>query len=142
MQGIKKAWKTTFNFFDKLEDKIRFRLSHRPILYAIVGAIGIILVWKGVWDMADEFHLMGIAAFTLGVVILLATGLLVSFFIGDTIIISGFKREKKLVDKTERELLDEQSHREKIMSELKHIEEELEDIRQETTPAAEEKSIQ
>ena len=36
-------------FFDKLEDKIRIRLSHKPILYSIIGGIGIVLFWKGVW---------------------------------------------------------------------------------------------
>ena len=71
MHQARKLWKETFGYFDKLEDRIRFRLSRHPITYAIIGAIGIILVWKGVWDFADEVHLTGIYAFLLGLIILL-----------------------------------------------------------------------
>lgn len=134
MHGAKKLWKSTFTYFDKLEDRIRFRLSRHPITYSIVGAIGIILVWKGVWDFADTIHLNGLVAFGVGLVILLATGLMVSFFIGDSIIMSGFKREKKLVDKTEAELATDEARIDKITAELKHIEKDLEDIRKHETP--------
>jgi len=134
MHQAKRLWKETFGYFDKLEDRVRFRLSRHPITYAIIGAIGIILVWKGVWDFADEVHLTGIYAFLLGLIILLATGLLVSFFIGDSIIISGFKREKKLVDKTELELASEEARIDRIATELKHIEKDLEDIRKHESP--------
>lgn len=96
-------------FFDKLEDRVRARLSRTPILYAFVGAVGIILVWKGVWEVAEYFTILdGVGSIVLGTVILLMTGLMVSFFIGDTIIISGLKREKKIADKTEKEVRTEE----------------------------------
>lgn len=118
------------NFFDKLEDKIRIRLSHWPIVYALIGAIGIVLVWKGVWEGFEMIPwLYGWPSAILGTVILLATGLLVSFFIGDGIIISGFKREKKLVEKTESEVREEESEMEKVEAELRHIEREIADIK-------------
>src|SRR3990167_3833380 len=44
-------------FFDKLEDKTRYRLSKLPILYAIIGGIGIVLFWRGVWHTADYLML-------------------------------------------------------------------------------------
>ena len=44
-------------FFDKLEDKIRGRLSHHPIFYALVGGIGVVLFWRGVWHTADDVGL-------------------------------------------------------------------------------------
>ena len=116
-------------FFDKLEDKIRARLSHKPILYAIIGGIGIVLFWKGVWETAEYFPVLyGPVSVVLGTVILLLTGLMVSFFIGDSIIISGFKREKKLADKTESEVRSEQEKVDYVISELKHIDAELLEI--------------
>lgn len=116
-------------FFDKLEDKIRARLSHKPILYAIIGGIGIVLFWKGVWETAELFPILyGPVSVVLGTVILLLTGLMVSFFIGDSIIISGFKREKKLADKTEAEVRSEQEKVDYVISELKHIDAELVEI--------------
>lgn len=90
------------SFFDKLEDKIRARLSHAPIIYSFIGGVGIVLFWKGVWEMAEAVSwLDGFGSLFLGTIILLMTGLLVSFFIGDTIIISGIKRDKKIAEKTE-----------------------------------------
>ncbi len=96
-------------FFDKLEDKVRAHLSRTPILYAFVGAVGIILLWKGIWETAEYYPILdGPGSTILGTAILLASGLLVSFFIGDTIIISGLKREKKIADKTEKEVRTEE----------------------------------
>ena len=115
------------SYFDKLEDIIRARLSHYPIVYAFIGAIGIILVWKGVWETAELFpSLFGPPSFILGAAILLLTGLLVSFFIGDSIIISGFRKEKKLAEKVSAELRVEKDILEEVSSRLDVIEKELE----------------
>src|SRR5690348_1257048 len=93
-------------FFDRVEDRVRASLSRMPIIYALVGAIGIILMWKGVEETAKLVpFLYGPASFLLGALILLGSGLLVSFFVGDNIIISGIMREKKLVDKAEKEVI-------------------------------------
>ncbi|MDD2657072.1 MAG: hypothetical protein PHD04_00190 [Candidatus Pacebacteria bacterium] len=116
----------TIEFFDKLEDKIRIALSHRPISYAIIGGVGIILFWKGVWETAEYFPMLfGPASAILGVVILLLTGLMVSFFVGDSIILSGVNREKKLVEKTEGEVRSEWDVDKHILKKLEDIEAEL-----------------
>ena len=116
-----------FNFFDKLEDWVRINLSHSPIIYALVGAVGIILLWKGVWEVAELIPgLHGFGSIVMGVVILLLSGLLVSFFIGDSIILSGFKREKKLVEKTEAEILKvEKTQTAEIIAKLEHLEDDI-----------------
>ncbi len=116
-------------FFDKLEDKVRSNLSHRPILYAFIGAVGVILVWKGIWESAEYFPwLHGVGSVVLGVALLLITGLFVSFFIGDSIIISGFKKEKKLVEKTESEIKSEKEIMQSIEAKLDHIERDVEQL--------------
>ena len=119
------------SFFDKLENHIRSSLSHYPIAYAIIGAIGVILIWKGVEDIAGSIGLTGFVAFTAGLVILLMTGLLVSFFIGDTILISGFKKEEKISEKTESEVKTEMDVMTSIEHKLEHIEQEVEKLREE-----------
>jgi hypothetical protein len=124
-----KVFKKIFSFFDKLEDRIRFRLSRRPVLYALIGAIGIILVWKGVWETAAYFPLLsGPLSFFLGLIILLSTGLLVSFFVGDRIILSGFKREKKLAEKTEQEIVSEKDLLKEIAAKVGQIEHDIKEI--------------
>ncbi|MES2202910.1 MAG: hypothetical protein V4474_01100 [Patescibacteria group bacterium] len=116
-------------FFDKLEDWVRAGLSRSPIAYALIGAVGVILIWKGVEETAGLFpFLYGPGSFVLGVAILLLSGLLVSFFIGDSIIMSGLRREKKLAEKTEKEVETEQLETKEILTELKHIEQELHEI--------------
>ena len=119
--------KKIFSFFDRLEDYVRINLSHAPILYALVGAVGIILLWKGVWEVAELIPgLHGLGSIVMGVIILLVSGLLVSFFIGDSIIISGFKKEKKLVERTEKEILEaEKTQAQEIINKLDHLEKDI-----------------
>lgn len=106
------------HFFDKLEDHIRGALSRFPILYAFFGGTGIILFWRGVWDVADAWHVSGFASILIGSFVLLATGLFVSVFIGDQVIISGLRGEKKLAEKTEQEVEIEEGALQKVHAEL------------------------
>lgn len=103
-------------FFDKLEDLIREHLSRRPIIYSIIGGVGVVLFWRAVWETADMLAgLNPMFAFLfyppfqllLSTILLLLTGLMVSVFIGDRIILSGLRHEKKLEEKTE-ELIEEE----------------------------------
>ncbi len=119
--------KKVFTFFDKLEDWVRAGLSRAPVIYAFVGAVGIILLWKGVWESAEYIPgLWGPGSIVLGVIILLATGLLVSFFIGDSIIMSGLRRDKKLTEKSEKDILQaEKASTAEVLTKLEHLEEDV-----------------
>lgn len=111
-----------FHFFDRLEDHIREALSRAPIFYALIGGVGIVLFWRGVWHTADMFPFFdGPVSVIIGALILLSTGLLVSVFIGDQIIISGLRKEKKLTEKTEGEVEAEETVLAKIHKELHGI---------------------
>lgn len=127
-----------FHFFDKIEDATREHLSTMPIFYAIIGGITIVIFWRGIWDVADHLEsLGGIWAFLfdplisviLSVLVLLATGLFVSFFIGDRIILSGLKHEKKIEEKTESEVREEETMLSKLSTKLDRIEKELLDLK-------------
>lgn len=118
-----------FKFFDKIEDKTRYALSRRPVLYTLIGGIAIVLFWRGVWLTADQFpFLTGPVSLVISVVVLLAIGLFVSFFIGDQILISGLKQEKKLTEKTEAEVKAEEVILQDIRKELQKISQRLEEI--------------
>lgn len=117
-------------FFDKLEDVLRARLSHRPILYALIGGVGIVLFWKGVWEMAEYFPgLFGWPSAALGLLLILPTGLFVSFFIGDNIILSGYRNQKKLVERTEEEVMKDVDINEAMKAQLDRVEKELTEIK-------------
>lgn len=118
------------HFFDKLEDKVRSRLSRSPILYALIGGVGIVLFWRGVWDTADYFTVLnGPISIVISITLLLMSGLFVSFFIGDHVIISGIKQEKKVVDQTEEELAEDSGKLDKIALKLEEMDHDLHDLK-------------
>lgn len=141
-----------YKFFDTLEDRIRGKLSRTPILYALFGGIGVVLFWRGVWHSADyltyryatgvlhsesfESVIMpwwdGPLSLIWGGLVLLSTGLLVSDFIGNEILLSGLRGEKKLTEKTIEEIEEEANEVKQIRKDVKKIARSLK--RKKTTP--------
>lgn len=127
-------YKKVFTFFDKLEDVVRNRLSGYPITYAFLGGSGVILFWRGIWHVADyleENTILGSIIFSdfgsmiLGMVMLLISGLFVSVFIGDSILISGLKNEKKITEKTSDEIETEIDMIQDIDKKVSHLEDDI-----------------
>lgn len=87
-----------YKFFDLLEDKVRHWLSHWPLLYALVGIVGIVLVWRGVWHLADGIKLNPWLSVIIGVLILLVSGLLVAIAIGDEVLIGAWRGRRKVTE--------------------------------------------
>lgn len=101
-------------------------LSHRPKLYALLVGVGVVLFWRGVWHTADQVHeyfAYGVISSTLdtfsspwwdgplsllvGASILYYSGAFISSFIGNELILSGLRGEKRLNEKTEEEVRNE-----------------------------------
>jgi mannitol-specific phosphotransferase system IIBC component len=131
--------KPVLNFFDKLEDSVRVHLSRYPILYTFIGGIAIVLFWRGVWHTADMLAMQGgILGFLfyepvnliIVIIILLVTGLFVSYFIGDTILISGLKRQKKTTEQTEKEIGEEEAQIVAMRTMIKDIKHEVDEIKE------------
>jgi len=139
--------KYIINFFDKLEDKIRGKLSHYPILYAFLGGVGIVIFWRGIWHTTDFFTEIifsyqlngsinlgllpwwdGPLSLIIGSILLLSTGLFVFDFIGSQAIISGLKGEKRLEEKTEEEIKTEAEVVKEIEKNVKEISHRLDKI--------------
>lgn len=121
-------YKRTLKFFDHLEDRVRAGLSRKPILYSLIGGIAIVLFWRGVWMVADELGLSSWASIIVSVIIMLLTGLFVSFFVGDRIVLSGLRQEKKIIEKAKEGIVEEQSELSEVKSELRKIEREIEHL--------------
>lgn len=135
---MKNAFRSVDMFFDKLEDVIRGRLSKHPFIYGFVGGSGMILFWRGIWHTADWIQvntLWGTVVFSpigsllTGIVVLLMSGLFVSVFIGDSILISGLRHEKKTSERTEDEVVSEKKDIQIIEEHLNDISDKLESIR-------------
>lgn len=120
--------KKIVRFFDKLEDRIRGRLSHYPIVYAFFGGIGVVLFWRGVWHTADDFGMASLSSLVLGTVLLLLTGVFVSAFIGNRLIISGLSGEKKLEEKEQSEIESEETQIKNLQNAVARLEKKLDHI--------------
>lgn len=64
----------------------------------------------------------------LGVTLLLSTGLFVSVFIGDSIIMSGIKHDKKIIEKTIEDVDAEKDDIERVLLALSDMKKELEHL--------------
>ncbi|BCX16201.1 MAG: hypothetical protein KatS3mg098_430 [Candidatus Parcubacteria bacterium] len=82
------------------------------------GGTGIVLFWRGIWHLADEYGITSWESLILSVIILLLTGTFVSFFIGEQILISGLREEKKTDEKTEEEIEEESRRIKRVIEEI------------------------
>jgi hypothetical protein len=122
--------KKILSFFDKLEDKVRGFLSHYPMVYAIIGGVAIVVFWRGIWETADILKLSAPWSVVGSSFVMMITGLFVSFFIGDRVILSGLKNEKKAIEKTEDEVRAEETLIKHVFTKLEKIEKELLEIKE------------
>lgn len=120
--------KNVLDFFDKLEDKTRAKLSRLPLFYALLGGVGVVLFWRGIWHIADDISLNSILSLVIGSFILLITGVFVSAFVGNRLIISGLSGEKKLTEKTKEEIETEEDKIDRMQKTLNRMEQKIEDI--------------
>ena len=127
-----------------MEQRITSYLSHRPKLYALIVGAGVVLFWRGIWHSADQIHEYfnlngnnltidavstpwwdGPASLLVGGIILYFTGAFISSFIGNELILSGLRGEKRLSQKTESEVENEVSAISEIKDALDSIENKL-----------------
>ena len=137
-------------FLERTEEKSRIYLSHRPRLYALIVGIGIVLFWRGVWHSTDLVHTYlnifqnnltidsfaspwwdGPLSFIVGLVVLHFTGAFTSSFIGNELILSGLRGEKRLSKKTESEIKTEEQFVVDIKEELEKMTEKVEQLERE-----------
>jgi hypothetical protein len=120
--------------FDKMEDSIRAKLSRHPFIYTFIGGSGVVLFWRGIWHTADvlerssplgAYIFSPLGCVVLAVIILLSTGLFVSVFIGDSIIMSGIKHDKKIIEKTIADVDAEKDDIEKVLVAIIEMKKEL-----------------
>ncbi len=137
-------------FLEKIEEKIKIYLSHRPRLYALIVGVGVVLFWRGVWHSTDLIHTYlnifqnnltidssmspwwdGLLSFVVGALILHFTGAFTSSFIGNELILSGLRGEKRLTEKTETEIKGEEQFIFDIKEELGEMTEKIEQLEKE-----------
>lgn len=118
-----------YSFFDKLEDRVRARLSKHPLLYSFVSGVGTTLFFRGVWIIADSstwlsyYWWSGWLTLGISLAILLTTGTFAFHFLSEQIVRSGIKQERKPIEKAARAIQEEAIS-------LKDIKKDIEEIKQ------------
>ena len=120
--------------FDKLEDRIRGFLSRYPIVYAFLAGVGIVSFWRGVWETSDLMGVHPVGSLVFGLLLLLVIGVLVTEFLGNRIIISGLRGEKKLEEKTLKEIEDEEMFLSSLKTKIDRMEKMIEELNKKTGP--------
>jgi multisubunit Na+/H+ antiporter MnhG subunit len=131
-KNLKNSYLRTLKFFDKLEDRIRHRLSHYPLTYALIAGVAIVMFWRGVWQVTDSLPMLHypFISLILSIITMLLTGTFVSFFIGDQILLSGLKHEKRVAEKTEKDVAQEETELAKMLGRLHFIEKDIVEIKE------------
>ena len=126
------------HFFDRFEDYLRLHLTRHPVPYTLIGGVATVLFWRGVWHTADILYARGgfigwlfyePVALVLSFLVLLATGLFVSFFIGDVLLMTGMKQEKRLAEETRKEVAEEEVEVDTLRSAIAELKEEVDEIK-------------
>ena len=124
-----KAIKHVFKWFMRLEDEIRSHLSHYPVIYSLISGFAIVIFWKGIWDTAAMYpSLTGPILIAISLPILLVTGLFVSFFVTDKVLLTGLKKDEKIIKETETEMRQEEKIIYELAAEVHEIGREVHDI--------------
>jgi uncharacterized membrane protein len=120
---MRKILNVIHKIIDSIERKARIKLVHHPLVYALIGSVGIVSIWRGIWHISDDWGVSSWASLIFGIAITVLTGLFVSFFIGENIIISGLNKEKRIDEKTEEEIHKERTALDEIKKDIKDIKE-------------------
>lgn len=129
-------------YMKKLLARLHIYLSHHTFLYALITGIGVVLFWRGVWHSVDLIHIYfqgpldldmhpwwdGPLSFIVGCLVLYISRAFVSSFIGNELILTGLRTEKKLAQKTESDLKVEVTAISDIKEEINAIAQKLEDL--------------
>lgn len=121
--------RSIIKFFDELEDRVRARLSRHPVVYALISGLGIVLFFRGVWMGTDALAMPWEVSLMVSVIILLVTGTFALHFVSEQLIVTGLKREKKLIERTEEEVREETGRLKSVKAQLDRIEKTLEELK-------------
>lgn len=92
------------NIFLTIEERARKYFEQFPFIHAFLAGVGVILFWRGTWEIADIYRLNPFTSVFVGILMLGGIGLFIQTFVGNAIIIKNVKSEINLEKKNEREV--------------------------------------
>jgi hypothetical protein len=92
------------NIFLRIEERARTYFERFPFAHAFLGGIGVVLFWRGVWELADRINIDPVTSVVGGSLLLGAIGLFLHTFVGNAIIIKNVEKDKQITKKAEHEI--------------------------------------
>jgi hypothetical protein len=92
------------NIFLRIEERARTYFERVPFLHAFLGGVGVVLFWRGVWEVADRIQIDPIVSIVVGSLLLGAIGLFLHTFVGNAIIIKNVEKDKRMTTRAEHEI--------------------------------------
>lgn len=83
-----------------IEDRARRYFAHIPFVQAFLAGIGVIIFWRGVWELLDMIGVTPVTSIVIGSLILGGVGVFIQTFIGNSIIIKNVEKEVQSEKKT------------------------------------------
>ena len=112
-----------------IEERARKFFEKYPFVHAFLAGIGVIIFWRGVWELLDHNGVGPVESIVLGALILGGVGLFIQTFLGNTIIIKNVKqeeqKEKKVIQTIEGEVGEEEVTLKKLADKIDALERKL-----------------
>ena len=124
------------NIFLKIEHNARKYFEQYPFTHAFLAGVGVILFWRGAWEVADMINIGPFLSIIIGSLMLGAIGLFVQTFVGNAIIIKNVEKEKQFEQKTKKdigtvqtEIFEEEATLYHLMKKLEALEEKIDNLK-------------
>lgn len=96
--------KTPARILLDIEERARRFFEQIPFVQAFMAGVGVIVFWRGVWELLDRANVSPGISILVGTLILGGVGVFVQTFIGNTIIIRNVRQEEKMEKKVFKEI--------------------------------------
>jgi hypothetical protein len=116
------------HFLLRIENKARIFFERFPFTHAFLAGIGVVLFWRGVWEIADMSGIGPWESMIVGGLLLGCIGLFIHTFVGNAIIIKHVETEYKIEKKTKVDVTNVGNEIEKEEVILEHLVVRLEQI--------------
>lgn len=87
------------NIFLQIEERARSYFERFPFVHAFLGGVGVVLFWRGTWELADQMRIDPVVSIIIGSLLLGSIGLFIHTFVGNAIIIKNVEKDKQMTKK-------------------------------------------
>jgi hypothetical protein len=115
----------------RTEEGARKFFEKVPFIHAFLAGVGVIIFWRGVWELFDQIGITPVQSIIMGVVLLGGIGVFIQTFLGNTIIIKDVakkeKSETKLIKEVESEVSGEEITLKQLAEKIDRLTKKLEE---------------